>query len=39
MNPPHGRQQNKGLRDPDGIKAVDIPEAFIVDEPLWKAIK
>jgi len=34
MNPPRGRQQNKRLRDRDGVKAADFPEAFIVDEPL-----
>ncbi|QDV43835.1 Choline-sulfatase [Stieleria neptunia] len=34
MNPPRGRQQNKRLRNRDGVKAADFPEAFIVDEPL-----
>jgi N-acetylglucosamine-6-sulfatase len=39
MNPPRGRQQNKRLRDRNGVKAADFPEAFIVDEPLRKVIK
>lgn len=34
LNPPRGRQQNKRLRNRDGVKAADFPDAFIVDEPL-----
>lgn len=39
LNPPRGRQQNKRLRDRNGVKATDFPEAFIVDEPLRKEIR
>lgn len=39
LNPPRGRQQNKRLRDRDGVHAADFPEAFIVDEPLRKELK
>ncbi len=39
LNPPRGRQQNKRLRNRNGVKAADFPEAFIVDEPLQKKIK
>ena len=39
MNPPRGRQQNKRLRDRDGVKAADFPEALIVDAPLRKVLK
>ena len=39
MNPPRGRQQNKRLRDRDGIRAADFPEALIVDAPLRKVLK
>lgn len=39
LNPPHGRQQNKRLRDRGGVKAADFPEAFIVEEPLRKELK
>jgi N-acetylglucosamine-6-sulfatase len=39
LNPPRGRQQNKRLRDRDGVKAADFPEAFIVDEPIRKELK
>ena len=39
LNPPRGRQQNKRLRDRNGVKAADFPEAFIVDEPLRKELK
>lgn len=39
MNPPRGRQQNKRLRDRDGVQAADFPKAFIADEPLRKELK
>ncbi len=39
MNPPRGRQQNKRLRDRNGVSAADFPEAFIVDEPLRKELR
>lgn len=39
LNPPRGRQQNKRLRNRDGVKAADFPEAFIVDEPIRKELK
>lgn len=39
LNPPRGRQQNKRLRDRDGVKAADFPEAFIVDQPLRKVLQ
>ena len=38
LNPPRGRQQNKRLRDKNGVEAADFPEAFIVDEPLRKEL-
>jgi len=38
LNPPRGRQQNKRLRDRNGVKSADFPEAFIVDEPLRKEL-
>ena len=39
MNPPRGRQQNKRLRGRGGPQAAEFPEAFIVDEPLWKELR
>lgn len=39
LNAPRGQQQNKRLRDRNGVKAADFPEAFIVDEPLRKELK
>ena len=39
MNPPRGRQQNKRLRERNGVRAADFPEAFIADEPLRKVLK
>ncbi|MDF1659677.1 MAG: sulfatase [Verrucomicrobiales bacterium] len=39
MNPPRGRQQNKRLRDRNGVHAADFPEAMVVDEPLRKELK
>ncbi|MEM7475796.1 MAG: sulfatase [Planctomycetota bacterium] len=38
LNPPRGRQQNKRLRNRDGVQAADFPEALIVDEPLRKEL-
>jgi N-acetylglucosamine-6-sulfatase len=39
LNPPRGRQQNKRLRDRNGVKAGDFPKALIVDEPIRKELK
>ncbi|MEL7500259.1 MAG: sulfatase [Planctomycetota bacterium] len=39
INPPRGRQQNKRLRDRDGVNAADFPEAMVVDEPLRKELR
>ena len=39
LNPPRGRQQNKRLKNRDGIKAADFPDAFIVDGPLRKELR
>lgn len=38
LNAPRGRQQNKRLRERDGVKATDFPEAMVVDEPLRKEL-
>ena len=38
-HPLRGRQQNKRLRERNGVRAADFPKALIVDEPLRKVLK
>lgn len=39
LNPPRGRQQNKRLRERNGVHSADFPDALIADEPLRKELK
>ena len=39
VNLPKGRRQIMRLREREGVRAADFPEAFIADEPLRKELK